>query len=295
MAPRAVACVVVVALAGSACGGATKRATTTASPPGPRLTPTLAKALDAELRKGFADQAIAGVSAAIVFPDGRVWSSADGMAVIATRQPMTPQTSMPLDSVTKVATAALALRYAEEGRLSLDDTIKRWYPAWDGDPRATVRDLLGHNAGADDVRESFFLFVVRHPRAKVTARDTIAATPRPGPRTRYGVYSNTGFVIAGEILQRAGGQPVAAGMRRELLGHAGGAGLALQPAERAHPPRAHAYWYPRGTGGRRADLSGGSAVLPSLPVRAWDRQPARWPETSCRWRVGATNCSAVTS
>ena len=62
---------------------------------GPRLTPRLAHALDAELRKGYADEAIAGVSAAIVFPDGREWSAADGLAVVATKQPMTPRTSMP--------------------------------------------------------------------------------------------------------------------------------------------------------------------------------------------------------
>ncbi len=142
MARRAVACVVVVAIAGTACGGTTKRAPP--APTGPRLTPGLARTLDAQLRDGYANEGIAGVSAAIVFPDGREWSAADGLAVVATKQPMTPRTSLPFDSVTKTATAALALRYAEEGRLRLDDTIKRWYPAWNGDPRATVRDLLGH-------------------------------------------------------------------------------------------------------------------------------------------------------
>ena len=49
MAPRAVACVVVVALAGSACGGTTKRTATTASPSEARLTPGLAQALDARV------------------------------------------------------------------------------------------------------------------------------------------------------------------------------------------------------------------------------------------------------
>jgi D-alanyl-D-alanine carboxypeptidase len=266
MAPRAVACVVVVALAGSACGGVTKRATTTTSPPGPRLTPRLAQALDAELREGFADQAIAGVSAAIVFPDGRVWSSADGMAVIATKQPMTPRTSLPLDSVTTTATAALALRYAEQGRLRLDDTIKRWYPAWDGDPQATLRDLLGHLAGTRDIRDSFYMRVGSHPHARVSPRQAIAATPRAGPRTDEAVYSNTGYLIAGLILQRAGRQTVAAGMRGELFDRPGGAGLAFQPTELSHPPRAHSYWYPHGTGGRRADAGYGGALL---PARSW--------------------------
>jgi D-alanyl-D-alanine carboxypeptidase len=266
MAPRAVACVVVVAIAGAACGGTTKRATPPPPPPRAQLTPRLERALEAELRKDFAQEAIAGVSAAIVFPDGREWSSADGLAVIATKQPMTPRTSMPLDSVTKLATAALALRYAEEGRLRLDDTIRRWYPAWDGDPHATVRDLLGHLAGTRDAPDSFYVSAWRHPHAKLTARDTIAATPRAGPRSSEVAYSNTGFLIAGQVLHRAGGQPVAAGMRRTLFDHPGGAGLALQPAERAHAPRAHSYWYPHGTGKRPADLSDSTAAL---PFRSW--------------------------
>jgi D-alanyl-D-alanine carboxypeptidase len=261
MAPRAVACVVVVALAGTACGGATKRA---APPPqGPRLTTSLAHTLDAELRDGFSQEAIAGVSAAIVFPDGREWSSADGLAVIATKQPMTPRTSMPFDSVTKMATAALALRYAEEGRLGLDDTIKRWYPAWNGDPRATVRELLGHVAGTHDARDAFYMRIGSHPHATVTPREWIAATPRAGPRTHEAVYSNTGFIIAGLILQRAGRQPVAAGMRHELFDRPGGAGLALQPIERAHPPRAYSYWYPHGAGNPPAAVNHGGALLPA--------------------------------
>lgn len=55
-------------------------------------------------------------------------------------------------------------------------------------------------------------------------------------------------------------------MRRELFDHPGGAGLALQPAERAHAPRAHSYWYPHGAGGRRADVSDGGHLL---PARSW--------------------------
>jgi D-alanyl-D-alanine carboxypeptidase len=264
MAPRAVACVVVVAIAGTACGGTTKRANP--APQGPRLTPSLARTLAAELRNGFAREAIAGVTAAIVFPDGREWSAADGLAVIATKQPMTPRTSMPLDSVTKMATAALALRYAEEGRLRLDDTIKRWYPSWDGDPRATLRELLGHVAGTRDPRDAFYVRVGTHPHARVTPRQAIAATPPAGPRTHEAVYSNTGFIIAGLILQRAGRQPVAAGMRRELFDHPGGAGLSMQPTELAHPPRAYSYFYPRGTGNGPVVVNHGGALL---PTRSW--------------------------
>jgi D-alanyl-D-alanine carboxypeptidase len=274
MARRAVLFVVVVAFAATSCGGTTKHATAP-GPPGPRLTPQLARTLDTRLREDYADEDIPGVSAAIVFPDGREWSAADGFAVVATKQRMTPRTSMPFDSVTKTATAALALRYAEEGRLSLDDPIKRWYPAWNGDPRATVRQLLGHQAGTRDARQAFYVRVGTHPHASVSPRQMVAATPPAGRPTHEAVYSNTGFVIAGLILQRAGRQSVAAGMRRELFEHPGGAGLALQPFERAHLPHAHNYWSPNGVGNAPVDRNDASGLL---PFRSW---------TDMAWTAGA--------
>ena len=51
-------------------------------------------------------------------------------------------------------------------------------------------------------------------------------------------------------------------MRRELFGHPGGEGLALQPAERARAPRAHGYWYPDG-GAEPTDASDGSPYIPN--------------------------------
>jgi CubicO group peptidase (beta-lactamase class C family) len=122
-----------------------------------------------------------------------------------------------------------------------------------------VRDLLGHTAGLGDPPETFFERL--GPRSIPTARQHIAATPKPGPRTTDAEYSNTGFMIAGLILERAAGQPVAALMRRELFAHPGGDGLAFQPAEHPHRPLAHAYWYPDG-GAEAVDGTGTDTLLP---------------------------------
>jgi hypothetical protein len=68
-----------VALAG--CGGdnASKGA---AAKAGPRLTDRMARQLDATLHQTVAAAGIPGASAAIVFPDGREWSGAAGLAVV---------------------------------------------------------------------------------------------------------------------------------------------------------------------------------------------------------------------
>ena len=115
------------------CGGGNSQPESSGSAV-PRLSARLAHALDAELRKRVRDSGVAGASATIVFADGREWRGAAGMAVLKPTRAMTPSTALPFDSVTKVATAALALRLAELGRLRLDDPIVRWYGAWRGDP-----------------------------------------------------------------------------------------------------------------------------------------------------------------
>jgi D-alanyl-D-alanine carboxypeptidase len=259
MTRQGLACVLLLALLLPACGGSRREPGATVR--GPRLTAQIARTLDARLRQKVAETGIPGASAAIVFPDGREWSGAAGAAVLKPRRPMTVRTSLPFDSVTKVATAALAMRLVEQGRLRLDDPIRRWYHLWRGDPRASVRDLLGHTSGARDPEEAFFQGLLRHPRTRWTPRQAIAVSPPPGPRTSEAVYSNTGFVIAGLILARAAGEPVAAAMRDELFGHPGGDGLAFQPAERTHVPRAHSYVYPHGVGDP-VDANDGGQILP---------------------------------
>lgn len=263
MARERVACVVLVGVVIAGCGNSTPQPQQSVS--GPRLTERVSRDLDAKLREKVAETGIPGASAAVVFPDGREWQGAAGHAVLEPEQAMTSRTSLPFDSVTKVATAALALRLAERGRLRLDDPIRRWYPAWRGDSRATVRDLLGHTSGANDPRDLLIAHGTRHPRSTVTPRQFIAASPKPGPRTGEARYSDTGFVIAGLVLQRAAGEPIAAAMRREVFGHPGGDGLAFQPAERTHPPRARSYWYPKGAGDAVMVGDGGDI----LPTRAF--------------------------
>ena len=237
------------------CGGGDKR--DRAASAGPRLTPAIAKDLDAALADKVADTGIPGASASVVYADGKQWSGAAGDAVLKPRQAMTTDTALPFDSVTKLAVAALAMRLVEQGRLDLDDPIRRWYPRWRGDKEATVRDLLGHTSGLVDPPPTFWDHVLSHPRRLFTPGDYLAATPKPGPRTDDAVYSNAGYLILGMILARAARDDVTTALRREVLG----AGLAFQPGERAPEPHAHSYWYPRSLI-RRVDASDGGPLLP---------------------------------
>ena len=223
--------------------------------------PAAAHRLDAALKEKVEDTGVPGATAAVVFADGRVWSGAAGDAVLRPEQPMTTNTAIPFDSITKIVTASTAMRLVEQGRLRLDDPIRRWWPAWRGDPEATVRELLGHTSGMKDPPEAFFFRVLDHPRVTPTRRQYVAAAGKPGPRTEEAEYSDAGFVLAGLTAERAGGAPIAALARRDVLSAPGGDGLAFQPGERAARPHAHSYVYPDGVG-RQVDANDRSGVLP---------------------------------
>ncbi len=262
MARLAVAWAVLFLLAG--CGGSDKGAAV--QQPGVKYSPAAAHRLDAALKEKVEDTGVPGATGAVVFADGREWSGAAGDAVLHPRRAMTTATAIPFDSVTKIVTASTAMQLVEQGRLRLDDPIRRWYPVWRGDPEATVRDLLGHTSGMkEDPPDAFYFRVLEHPRVAPTRRQYVTAAGKPGPRTDGAEYSDAGFVLAGLILERAGGAPIAALARRNPLSAPGGDGLAFQPGERPARPHAHSYWYPDGAG-RQVDFNDRSGVLPR---RAW--------------------------
>lgn len=88
--------------------------------------------LDARL-EGILDVAVSdwelpGAQAAVVFPDGTVWTGAVGRASRRTGEDVTVETRFPIGSITKLFTATAILRLADRGEVSLDDTVARWLP-----------------------------------------------------------------------------------------------------------------------------------------------------------------------
>src|SRR5688572_7222629 len=83
--------------------------------------------------------------------DGAAWNAAFGGLTFDPYAPLTTSDSIfDLASLTKViATTTLAMRAIDAGRITLDDRLSRWLPAWRGVDRAevTVRHLLTHSSG----------------------------------------------------------------------------------------------------------------------------------------------------
>lgn len=131
---------------------------------------------------------------------------------------MTPQTNFRVASLTKAFTAAALLKLADEGRLSLDNPVTKWLPGMPAyADNVTIRHLLTHTSGVASYWQ------LMNNRAPAYFNDlallrTIATTPKLDfPAGRRCVYSNTGYVLLGLVVQQASGQPFHSYLRDEVL------------------------------------------------------------------------------
>jgi CubicO group peptidase (beta-lactamase class C family) len=106
---------------------------------------------------------------------------------------------------------ALILQLADESRLSLDDPVSRWLaPHPHVNPGLTLRQLLSHTNGLDNYTESPALgaSIAARPARVFTPEELLAfvGPPHfaPGARTEY---TNTAFLLLGEVAQEATGRP----------------------------------------------------------------------------------------
>ena len=186
---------------------------------------------------------------------------------------MRPDTPMPIASVTKPLTAALAVALGQAGRLSLDDRLSRWVPRY---PNARE-----HLAAAAPEPHKRALQRRRGRRVHRGGGATSLAAWTPAMvlryvREPYGApgsvwhYSDTNYTLMGLVLQRASGTSVAEALHLLVLDDHGMRNAALEPEEPAPPDTARGY--PRSGGRfRRRGATSRSARRrrPSGPPPAW--------------------------
>jgi D-alanyl-D-alanine carboxypeptidase len=161
-----------------------------------------------------------GVSVTIRWPDGREWTGTAGVADVADKRPVTPETAFALASISKTYTAANAMKLVEEGHLALDDRASRYLPEFKLDPRITIRMLLDHTSGLPD------FFLNRKIDAPLQGKPDQQWTPTRTwryvrkllfpPGTRWS-YSNTNYMLLGMIEERADGRPLQTQIRARFL------------------------------------------------------------------------------
>lgn len=173
------------------------------------LTDAQKLAIDQAANTALARTSTPAASVAVVKDGQIVYLQAYGDAQVQPQVVASPSMRFAVGSVSKQFTAVAALMLAEEGKLSLDEPIARWYPDLTGADRITLRHLLNHTSGYADFWPQDYVMPPMSkpadPEAVIRAWATRPLEFQPGARFEY---SNTGYMIAGRIIEKAAGQPL---------------------------------------------------------------------------------------
>ena len=179
------------------------------------LASQLDRLLCAHVAKG-----VVGASLALVRPGGEVLTLAAGCADRGTAAALTPDHLFKTASTKKTWTAVAVLALVREGRIDLDQTIEGWFPHLPRAGEIRVRHLLSHRSGLPE----YEAFMPRGAADDWTPERIVAFALANGTQIAPGerfVYSNPGYVLAGEIVASERGEPLSRWLRRAVFEPAG--------------------------------------------------------------------------
>ena len=161
-----------------------------------------------------------------VVKDGRiVYEHGYGMANLELGVAITPQSVFDIGSVSKQITAMAIILLAQDGKLSLDDDMRKYLPEIpDYGSRITIRHLLHHTSGLRNYDDLFDLEGI--PEADLTTdRDAMDLIVRQkGVNFKPGeefLYSDTNFFLMSQIVKRVTGQTLRQFAQERIFGPLG--------------------------------------------------------------------------
>ncbi|WP_086847520.1 serine hydrolase domain-containing protein [Amycolatopsis kentuckyensis] len=193
--------------------------TATAAEAGPPRNAALQEELDALV--GQFPAALASVSRG-----GRTESLVAGSARLGSRVPVPVDGRVRAGSNTKTFTAVVVLQLVAEGKVALDAPIERYLPGLvPGGSAITVRQLLQHTSGLPNYTEYLGLEDIAKLRHRYFEPHELLAVAlahpaKFAPGTKW-EYSNTNYVLAGLLIERVTGRPVAEQITARVIRKAG--------------------------------------------------------------------------
>lgn len=203
----------------------------------------IASAVDSIAAAALADGRAAGMSVAVSLAGRPVVAKGFGMADLEWGVPTPERAVYEIGSVTKQFTAAAVMQLVEDKKIDLDADVTTYLPDFDSQGRrVTVRRLLDHTSG---IRPYTMLPEFQDFGMRTLPRDTIvrllsksAYVFEPGAVESY---NNSGFFLAGLIVEKTSGMTYADYVRSQLFERAGMADSRYCDATTIVPRRARGY------------------------------------------------------
>lgn len=186
--------------------------------PAQELSPELKQKIDETAQKVLKDTGVPSAAVGIVKDGAIVYTTAIGKSRLDINADAMPEMAYAIGSISKQFTAACILLLQEDGKLKLDDPVAKWFPELTRAKDITLRNLLTHTSGYSDYAPQDYT-IPEWTKAGDPLKlvKTWAGKPldfEPGTKWQY---SNTNFVLAGLIVEKASGMKFADFRRQRIL------------------------------------------------------------------------------
>ena len=158
------------------------------------------------------DSTVSPGCALSVMKNGKIiYQRGYGMADLDHNVPITPMTVFHVASMSKQFTAASIFLLAKQGKVSLDDPVRKYISELpDFGTPVTIRELIHHTSGLRDQWDLLALWGWRYSLDLITNDDVMYVVSHQKelnfpPGTKF-LYSNTGYTLLGEAVKRVSGQ-----------------------------------------------------------------------------------------
>lgn len=142
-----------------------------------------------------------------------------GYSNAAAQTPNNEHTVFNIASITKTFTAALVLKLQEQGKLSVTDTLGKYYPGYPNGGKVTIHQLLTHTSGIHDYLATKEFQLVDQTQPRTLDSLIIFFKNKPfdfAPGTRF-QYSNAGYTLLGGIIEKVTGMPYGAALEQYIF------------------------------------------------------------------------------
>jgi D-alanyl-D-alanine carboxypeptidase len=195
-----------------------------AKPPAP-VAAGVAGAIDAAARAAVASGETPGLQVA-VFKDGKpLLVRGYGSVNLELKVPTGNDNAFRVGSVTKQFTAAALMKLQEEGKLSVDDKLSKYFPNFPRAADISLAQMLHHTSGIHNYTEDA-TFANGEASLSKTGEEWVAhfahmaKTQDFEPGTQWH-YSNTGYFLLGAIVEKVEGRPLAKVLHDRFFGPLG--------------------------------------------------------------------------
>jgi CubicO group peptidase (beta-lactamase class C family) len=163
-----------------------------------------------------------GMGRLTVVKDGNVlYSHSFGYSFVngAEKKPATETTKYRMASITKTYTAVMVFQLVEEGKLELTDTLDRSFPQIPNAKKITIGHILAHRSGLPDLQPDGTWGKQPRTQDEVVAR-IAQGQPHFEPDAKF-EYSNEGYILLGDIVEKAGGKPYQDALKERITSKIG--------------------------------------------------------------------------